>query len=767
VALIRDGRLSEGMACLRETAIASLDPQVRREAWARLGENELRSGAPGEAGKAFARALAAPGVAAEAWRVRLWEGAARAAAGDARGAVTALEEAALGPDPAARLLARRWAGWLEWSAGEPARARALWQAGLRAEPPGSAAADSLALDLAESWFARSAWDSVTAILAPAPATDRGWALLGYARYMRGEIVRADSALAEVTEHRAPGSSSDLALLWRAWIALERGEPARTLAFLRRITRPLPPQAILVRYAAALAHVQLGGFEVADSLLARGPAPREGDALARPWTYARAYAQARQGRFAQAEETLGPPPDRPPVDRLDQGMAILRADVNLELGRVADAYTGYVRAASRDAPATDGLLWRQALAALGSEQWGAAARVLDDLLVRFPGAPRTPEFHLWRGEALYRLGRLAEARTHFTRAERLGADAARCAYALGWCDYQEGRWEAALHNFERAGTLGGVGSLDADLARCRVDCLRRLGRDREAAATPDPAADSDEDRARAFMQAGRFREAHTAYQAWMNRLGPDDPRRWEARFQIARSAEALGELRDAATEYAALGAQPGFALQGEAMLRAAALWLRAGEPRRALGLLEGRSTLLLDPAEASRTHALAAQAFEALGEETAAANEWEKVGHAGAGAPDSLRAIGQLHLGRRAFTAGEWGAAYAAFAAADSLGTLDAGARARYWAGESAAQLGACDRAIACFERFLTRDAPEAEWEARARLRLGECYQSQGRPSDARTAYEAVLRLSGVTEGLRRQVDERLKALDAAPSPGPR
>jgi len=768
-ALVRDGLLAEGMACWRATAIASLDPQVRREAWARWGESALRLGAPREAGEAFARALAGSGAVAEAWRVRLWEGAARAAAGDARGAVAALEEAARGPDPAARLLARRWAGWLAWSAGEPARAQSLWQAGYRAEPRGSAAAESLALDLAECWFAQSAWDSVITVLAPVPATDRGRLLLGYARYVRGDAGGADSVLAGITEGRATGGASDGALLLRAWIALERESPGRALASLRRVARPSPSQRLLVRYATALAQLQLGGLEAADSVLTRGPTPAADDALIRPWTYARAYAQARRGRHAEAVEILGPSPDRPPADRLDQGMAILRADADLALGRTAEAYAGYVRAASRTVPATEELLWRQARAALASEQWGAAARVLDDLLTRFPGAPRTPEFHLWRGEALYRLGRLAEARTHFTRAERLGADGARCAYALGWCDYQEGQWEAALHNFERARALGGVGPLDADLALCHVDCLRRLGRDREAAAAtlPDAAAGSDEARARALLQAGRFRDAQAAYQAWLDRLRPDDPRRGEARFQIAGCRAALGDLRAAAQEYAALGAQTGFALRGEALLRAAALWLRAGEPRRALGQLEGRYALPLDPAEATRTHALAAQAFEALGEEKAAANEWEKVAHAGAGSPDSLRAIGQLHLGRRAFTAGEWGAAYDAFAAADSLGARDAEARARYWAGESAAQLGACERAIGWLERFLARDAPEAEWEARARLRLGECYRSQGRVEEARETWQAALRLAGTSEGLRRQVDALLKSLGAAPSPEPR
>lgn len=793
VALIRDGLFPEGETLLREVAVASLDPHVRLEAWARLGESELRSGAPGAAGEAFSRALATPGVAAEAWRVRLWEGAARAAAGDARGAVTALREASRDADPPERLLAHRWAGWLEWSMGEPARAREIWRAGLRDAPHGGAAGDSLELDLAESWFAGSAWDSVIATLAPEPTTDRGRSLLGWALFMAGEPAAADTILARLTGGRASGAVLDPALLLRGWIALERGASADALAWLRRIDRAARGLRIPARYATALAAMQQGAFAAADSLLALSPEPREADPLRRPWTYARAYARFRQGRYAESVMALGPVSARAPLDRLDQAGLLLRADADFRQGHVADAYAGYVRAASREVPATQELLWRQAVAALGSEQWGAAARVLDELLLKFPGAPRTAEFHFWRGESLYRLGRLAEARTFFTRAERLGGDAARCAYALGGCDFQEERWEAALHGFDHARSLGGVGTLDGDLALRRGECLRRLGRDAEAAAALAEAEtlaatdlaparessvtaqenraplsgvgdDADERRAAELQRAGRFREAQTAYRAWMDCMVTNDARRLVGRFRIAQCFEALGELRDAAAEYAALSAVPGFAQPGEARLRAGRLWIRAGEPRRALGLLQGRSALALGPAEAARTHALAAEAFESLGEETAAANEWEKVTQAGTGAPDSLRALGQLHLGRRAFSAGEWEAAYAAFAAADSLGTLDPGARAGYWAGESAAQLGDCDGAILWFERYLTRDGPEPEWEALARMRLGQCCEDRGRGADAREAYRTVLRLPGIPDSLRRQARQRLNALDAPTSP---
>jgi tetratricopeptide (TPR) repeat protein len=927
--LIRAGLIAAGQAQLREVGASALDPAVRAAALMRLAESELRGEAPGTAAKTLATVRTVPSNVTDVWRVRLWEGAAHAEVGDRGGAVRALRDAAEGagdaarraaqagtdPEPAraARVLALRWAGWLELSAGDAAGARHTWRAALADPAMPSAAAESLASDLAESWFAEAAWDSVIAVLTvpaassggvirPAPQDARGLALLGRALFERGETAQADSLLALVTEGPAPASGvwSDQALLWRGWIALTRERPEQGLGYFKRVRGVLPPLAPLLRYAAGLAHLQREDFAAAESTLALGPMPREADPLRRPWAYARAYAQYREGRYAEAIATLDPVTRSTPRDPVDQAIGMLRGDVSFRLGRMTEAYTGYSRAGSGDVPATEALLWRRALAALGSGQWGTAARVLDDLLLRFPGAARASDFHFWRGEALYRLGRLPEARPHFTRAERLGADPARCAYALGACDYQEGEWESALRHLDRARELGGVGAQDADLARRRGQCLLRLGRSAEAGAAfaeaealgrgvatprgiapegtagawalyweaysllqagehaeaarrfrtlqvhpaaPDslrlraslgcgeasrgagdlggaiacfrtvcespsaaaglrrsacaslfstlleakdwtgarqtleeiqallPAAGMETDLeaqlATALLRAGRYRDALTAYQTWSNRLDAGDPQRLEARYQVARCREALGEYRGAATEYVALGEIPGCERRGEALKRAAELWMRLEENRRALKALERRLSLDLDPAEAARTHALLAQVYQALKQRAAAANEWEKVVHAAAGAPDSLRAVGNLNLGRKAFEAGQWDVAYAAFVAADSLGALPAGDRVRYWAGESALRGGSCPNAIRWFQRFLSMDAPDPVWEAPARMRLGECYTAQGRPADAQAQYEIVLRLPGITDGVRRQVRERLSTIGSgAPAGAP-
>jgi tetratricopeptide (TPR) repeat protein len=881
---MRLGLTDDARARLREIAAAALDPAVRLEAWARLGESELAAGSAQEAAEAFARARASRAEPAEAARLALWEAAARSRAGDAAGALGALRFAAADDDPAARALAQRWAGWLEWGMGRRTEARAAWRAGLREWAPGSAPADSFALDLTESWMAESAWDSVLAAPAPAHPTARGLEIVGRAFYLTGRTDRADSVLALVTAGAATGSpqTAERAFLLRGWFALERQDPTRALESLARAG-----DEPLARYAIALALLQSGAARAADSLLATAPAPAPSDPLARPWACARAWAKFHLGRYQEAIACLAPRAG-PPEGPLDQAAAMLRGDADYRLGRWADAYAEYARAASPEAPATGDLLWRQALAAFGSGQWGAAARLLDDLLLRFPGGPRAPVFLFWRGEALFRLGRLAEARTYYARAERLGADPARCAYALGWCDYREGEWDSALRFFDRARRLGGVGPLDSDLARRRGECLLHLGRGEEAAAalaedaslvadTTRPAgapatgvwaaygeaqsrlragaygdaarrfdevrrdaaapeslrlraaigcgeaARGSADRARAiacfrevcddatapaalrrgacvslfgvqieaddldgaratlagidanfpgasatgdlegrlagaFLRDGRFRDALTLDRAALDRLPSGDPRRWDLRLRIADARDVLGEPREAATEYAALGATAGCPRRAEALRRAAVVWLRLGESRRALRALEARLALALDPTEAARSHALMATALDALGEKTAAANEWEKVARAATTVPDSLRAVADLHLGRSAFAAGQWDAAYDAFAAADSLGLADPGDRLRYWAGEAAVKLGACARAIRWFERFLERDTPEPVWEARARLRLGECGESAGRADEARRQYEAVVRLPDIGSALRAQARERLAAL---------
>ncbi len=804
--LIAAGYLEEGEAELAALAAAALDPRVRHRAWLRLGEARMRRGAGRDAAVAFARAREVPGEEHSDGSVLLWEGSALAMAGDGVRAAELLEAAArqAGATPAARhgdaasaravqRLALRYAGWLRAAQGQFPAARELWREARERAQDETALADSLTLDIAESFGAEGAWDSVAAVLSCEPATGaarrgdpRREFLTGRALVAQARFDEAETALARVlaAPERVPQATVDDARLLRGSIALRRGDASAAVADFRQVSPERTRGQPLVRYAAALAYINQRNLAAAESTLAAGPTLTEEDPLFRPWAYALAYVRFHQAHYAASLEALRGVTEGAPGDSLARAAHVLRGDACYRLGEMSAAAAAYARAAAHATPPPEALLRRQALAALGAGQWGAAARILGDLSLKFPGTSQAAEYAFWRGEAFYRLGHLDSAREHYLRAEGLGADAAACAYALGTCDEDEGRDTEAALQFARAQAQAGGRAFAADLMQRYARCLRRLGRRDEAEAllagatriaagavtiavpgeppgpaqlqpTREPVADSAWEEAQRDFRDGLYEAALARYRELQGSLCPSDRRCLELRLQIARCREGLGEPGAALAEYVALGEMEGTPERAEALLRAGVLYLRLSQPRRALEMLTRRLNLDLDPVATALTRTHLAGIYEILGQTQAANNEWEKVASEASGAPDSLRAQASLGLARAAFAAGEWGAACAGFVAADSLGSIAPGDRARYWAGEAAFRLGRPAAAARSLEIFLRRGEADAYWESAARLRLGECYMALGRSADARLQYEQVIASPLADESLRREARRRL------------
>jgi tetratricopeptide (TPR) repeat protein len=852
-ALVARGRDAQAIDALEAVSSFSLDPAVARHARAELGTLLLRSGAFADAAAALAPLRQVPSSESH-WRERYAEGAARAAIGDRVLAAGLLAEASAGlreeigsvpaserrPLISARIAALRWAGYLRAQASDFSGAREHWREALgevsrtrpRAASFDEGIADSIRWAIQAAHFAEGAWDSVLAIAsaAPPPRHQQVDFLVGAAAFARQDYARADTLLAHFIETPdAPDTWVREALLLRAWLALRRDEPEAALASYAQLGRAGEEGASLERYGEAVASLQAGLYDEAARLLTPVPSDSAPAALRSQWALVLAMARLQQGDDEAALATLDGIQAAALSDTLGWVAETLRGDVHYRQGEMEAAYALYASAASHFEDVPESVSRRQAFSALGSERWGSAARILGDLLMRFPATEHGAEYNLWRAEALVRLGRAEEAHVLYGRAERFGADAASCAYARGWCELAAGRDRESLIEFERASQICRACPLALDIALGRGYALARLGRTDEAARafallfagddeegepdTSSPDSDAygvggDERRyqmasslfaelsraagesalgaralwweGQALVRAGEAREAIERFQRLQTHAGASDTVRVGAHLACAETYASLGALDDALHAYraalatgalsagqrqaalaaslacerdlgqydAALGTLATFALEypraarveesrlalaeslrgagrcddalrlygeflaradqrdarrdtarmhhaaclevlgqasraaqaylaledandprmgSEALLRAGRALRVAGEERRALDVLQRRLGLDLSPGDAAATRAELALAFATIGERVAAVNEWDKVVNGGSGVPDSLKALGNYHLGRAALEAGEYDAAIRALTIADSLG----------------------------------------------------------------------------------------------------
>lgn len=668
--------LERGIAALRGVARDGLDRRIRKDTERELGQQLLRSGAAGEAADLLARAAAAARDAEDVWRLRFWQGAALAEAERLEEAAAVLATGARGAAPHSeeRILALRWAGWLRASAGDAPEARTLWLQALDEDPP-PALRDSLRLAIAETWFTEGQWERVEAQLrdpVDPRARDARWEFLrGRAAFEGGQLDSATARMQRLLAQwpQAPAAWRDEAHTILGWRALRAGRSAEALDHYGRISGSRIEDVPVTRYGSAVARIQEGAFEEAEQILSPGPPVAEGDPTFFPWAYALAYARFQIRLYDQALEALEAFRGRVSADSLGQASWSLRGDCHYRRGDMQTAHDAYAKAASMLAEVPEQLQRRAALAAIGSERWGTAARLFGELILRHPGTSHAGEYHFWRAEAFYRLGRLDEAARHYLQAERRGANAAQAAYALGWCEYDAGRYEAALDHFLRARRACRDCPFSPDLALRAGNCLFNLGRVDEAA--------------EAFAAAARL-----AYESEDGALAR------EAAFRLAWADFRRGEFASAAERFARIRHA-----ERESEIGARSLYW------------EGQALFRQD------LYPEALDRFQRVQRHP--------------GASDTLRARSLLAIGDAMFNAGQMGEAIGWYRRVlEASGADRALARsAQESVIECRLTLGETDAARDEIER-LALDFPEAEGLAERYRQIGETYFREGRYDDA-------------------------------------
>ncbi len=485
--LMAGGRAGAGEALLRALGEQASEPELRARAWLELAAALAGAGRGAEAMSVIERALAAWDWGDQAWRLRAWRAWLLVDLGQMQSGAQALVEAAGAAPAGLRMRAElaRWAGWLQAGRGDFEAARAAWRQALQDARAFPALADSLRLALGQSFVTEGRWAEAAAYLRAAAARPRapalGRFLLGRALYQSGRGDSAEIVLRGLIEDppEAPAPWLDEARVILGWLALARGETARALELYGAVSGQRPEEVLPSRYGTAMALIADGRSAQAESLLAPGAPVDRDHPLHYPWVYALAFARFQLERYPDAIATLEAFRERARADSLSGGAWSLRGDCFYRLGQAAEASAAYAEAATHYPDAPEALLRRQALAALALQDWATAVRLLGEVIVRYPGTDQGAEYNFWRAEAYYRLERRDDARRHYRRALALGADPAACSYALGWCDYEEGRYAAALTHFDRALALCRDCPFAVDLLLRRGNCLFNLGRIEEA------------------------------------------------------------------------------------------------------------------------------------------------------------------------------------------------------------------------------------------------------------------------------------------------
>ena len=177
---------------------------------------------------------------------------------------------------------------------------------------------------------------------------------------------------------------------------------------------------------------------------------------------------------------------------------------------------------------------------------------------------------WRGEALYRQGKLDEARTDFVAClaqNATGRTALLARYGMAYCYFRQGNWNEAYKQFDRFFSTQGVATQTDNATRADVwarkgDCLFQTRRYADAIAAYDKALSIDPETSdqaiyqKAFAQGllGRYRDKVATLDDLLRHFPASDYaddalfEKGRSYVQLEQLTEALGAFRQLVQRY---------------------------------------------------------------------------------------------------------------------------------------------------------------------------------------------------------------------------
>ncbi|MBU1701154.1 MAG: tetratricopeptide repeat protein [Candidatus Eisenbacteria bacterium] len=546
------------------------------------------------------------------------------------------------------------------------------------------------------------------------------------------------------------------LLWR-WavtaLDLQRwGEGTRVLGDLQK-RFPGSSRQPEAAFWKAEAYYRLGRFQEAED--SYGMALRTGFNKAAA-QYGLGWCAYVKGRFREAADYFGAAIAAGLASPQSVDAAIRRGHSLSNLREWDAAWDSYEAAARMGAgtPMEDEARFRQGRLLLRRDRPAEAARLWEGLAASSDQRTIAALSAYWAGAAWFAASQFGDAERMFRDASQriVLSDSLRTAADLGAADalYNGGNQDQALDDYRsllqkdkapiaiRAAAADGVYNILVlrkkwdEAARFIDDVLQTFPELSRLGERHLRIADG-------YLEEGMLEKAASAYKALLARDDLIPALQARSHIGSARTQERLGHGSQAAYHWEAAGRLSDPAHRGKLWLDAAGLYLKAGQPREVVRLLEELRGLEIPVADRWRVSFLLAQAYEGLERLEPAVTAWQET--VDTAPTDTVRIQSLARIGYLQFQLKNWPESIAAYQRADSAGALAKPFRSLYWIGESFFQMERWDEAQEVLSRFLKNPPEEALWEAMARLRRADALEKLERWDAALEEYDRVLTLN--------------------------
>ncbi|GAB4284663.1 MAG: hypothetical protein Kow0092_39020 [Deferrisomatales bacterium] len=415
--------------------------------------------------------------------------------------------------------------------------------------------------------------------------------LGLAERRQGRLAEAEARLVQFLLERPDHPAAPAAQLALGWTLLDRGDAPEAAQRFQWVLEAEPPPPIESRalYGRLRARVEMGATEEALTDLAA----LEATAPEGPWVgWARAdlgWAAFRAGRYDEALERYrtaaqawrGEGGDVP---------RYMEAECLYLLGRYAEAAPVFLETPP-GSPLRPAALHRAGLCRLLNGEAGPAARLLEQVVHRYPNYPDLPRVWAWLGEARLRLGQTAEALEALHRVPRDSSAYPQALYGRAWAAFEDAQWDQAAALF---GELAQRYPDDPNREETLLTLARAHFNRREVGAALETL-----DRLEQATASHEYRRAARYYRGWMlartgretvgreilEQLlaeGPRGPYAPQAQLTLGWLDYAAGRYEDALARFEAAAAlSPGGAVGTEARRKLADSLYNLGRYEEAL------------------------------------------------------------------------------------------------------------------------------------------------------------------------------------------